>query len=94
MNMENTKLISSRFYVVSLDIEGGGADCICNSKIYANSKRDEYLQECRLRQIEGEVTISCVKVANHSEYTEQDYFDGIVEIVENKVIEKMKISFE
>ena len=92
--MGSPKLMSSHFYVVSLDMESCGADCICNSKIYANSKRDEYLQECRLRQIEGEVTISCVQVANHSEYTEQDYFDGIVDVVKNKVIEKMKISFE
>ena len=92
--MENTKLISSRFYVVSLDMECCGADCICNSKIYANSKRDEYLQECRLRQIEGEVVIYGVIVANYEDYTEQDYFDGIVDVVEEKVIERMKISFE
>ena len=94
MNMENKKLMSSRFYVVSLNFNGGGADCICNTKIYANHKRDEYFQECRLRQIKGEVVIYCVKVANYNDYTEQDYFDGIVDVVEEKVIERMKISFE
>jgi hypothetical protein len=92
--MESPTLMSNRFYVVSLDIKGGsGADCICNTKIYANHKRDEYLQECRLRQVEGEVTLSCVKIDNHSEYTEQEFFDGNVEILGEQLIEKLKISF-
>ena len=94
MNMENTKLISSSFYVVSLNFNGSGADCICNSKIYANHKRDEYLKECRLRQVEGEIVVYRVKVAHYKGYTEQDYFDGIVEIIGEKVIERLKISFD
>lgn len=92
--MEDTKLISSSFYVVSLNMECCGADCICNSKIYANHKRDEYVQECRLRQVEGEIVVYRVKVADYKDYTEQDYFDGIVEIIEEKVIERIKISFD
>lgn len=92
--MGNTNLISSSFYVVSLNFNGSGADCICNSKIYANHKRDEYLKECRLRQVEGEIVVYRVKVAHYKGYTEQDYFDGIVEIVGEKVIERLKISFD
>lgn len=92
--MESPTLVSNRFYVVSLDIKGGsGADTISYSKIHANMMVNNYLQECRLRQVEGEVTLSCVRVDNHSEYTEQEFFDGNVEILGEQLIEKLKISF-
>lgn len=92
--MESPILMSNRFYVVSLDIKGGsGADRISYTKSYANTMVNNYLQECRLRQVEGEVTLSCVKIDNHSEYTEQEFFDGNVEILEERLIEKLKISF-
>lgn len=91
--MKNENLMSSHFYVVSLNIGCSGADCICYDKQYANSKRDEYLKECRLKQVEGEIVIYSIKVADYDEYTEQDYFDGNVEIIGEKVVEKIKISF-
>jgi hypothetical protein len=92
--MESPKLGSNRFYVVSLDIKGGsGADTISYTKLHANTIVNNYLQECRLRQVEGEITLSCVKVDNHSEYTEQEFFDGFVEILGEQLIEKLKISF-
>lgn len=92
--MGSPTLLSNRFYLVSLDIKGGsGADTIAYTKIYAKTKVNNYLQECRLRQVEGEVTLSCVKIENHNEYTEQEFFDGNVEILGEKLIEKLKISF-
>ena len=92
--MESPILLSNRFYVVSLDIKGGsGADTISYTKLHANTIVNNYLQECRLRQVEGEVTLSCVKIENHSEYTEQEFFDGNVEILGEEMIEKLKISF-
>lgn len=92
--MEKPTLLSNRFYVVSLDIKGGsGVDTISYTKLHANTIVNNYLQECRLRQVEGEVTLSCVKIENHSEYTEQEFFDGNVEILGEQLIEKLKISF-
>lgn len=92
--MESPTLMSNRFYVVSLDIKGGsGADTISYTKNHANTIVNNYLQECRLRQVEGEVTLSCVKIENHSEYTEQEFFDGNVEILGEQLIEKLEISF-
>ena len=92
--MESPTLMSNRFYVVSLDIKGGsGADTISYTKLHANTMVSNYLQECRLRRVEGEVTLSCVKIENHSEYTEQEFFDGNVEILGEQLIEKLKISF-
>lgn len=92
--MESPTLMSNRFYLVSLDIKGGsGADTISYSKLHANMMVNNYLQECRLRQVEGEVTLFRVKIENHSEYTEQEFFDGNVEILGEQLIEKLKISF-
>ena len=86
-------ILTSRFYRVSFNLQGGGADIIAYTRAFANHKMEEYLNECRLRQIEGEVIISKVRIEDYNNHTEEEYFDGVIDNVEETIVERIKISF-
>ena len=88
-----SKLVYKNFFVVSLDFEGGGADTICYTKAHADAKGNDYLKECRLRQIKGCVTKRKVSVNDITDLTEQDFFDGVVDTTNETIIEKITIEF-
>ena len=87
------KLVYKNFFVVSLDFEGGGADTICYTKTICKSKVNEYLNECRLRNIVGTITTRKVSINDITDLTEQDFFDGIIEPTQENIIEKITIEF-
>lgn len=88
------KLPSNVFFVVSLNYEGGGADNIASTIDDARKQMSDYLQECRLRKIKGEVILEKVYILDYFNYTYQDFFDGLVDIERDFLIEKLTISFE
>jgi hypothetical protein len=87
------KILTSKFYCVSLNLEGGGADKIAYTKPHAKKIMEDYLNECRLRQIEGEVVLSKVHVENYTNHTEEEYFDGVIDDIKETFVESIKISF-
>lgn len=88
------KFISGVAFVVSLNFNGSGADELCYGRKMAQAMVNSYLNECRLRHIEGEITFRKIRIPNFSKYTLQDYFDGMIEDVEEILIERLKISFK
>lgn len=92
--MKDIKIISGVAFVVSLNFNGSGADEFCYGRKMAQSMMNSYLKECHLRQIEGEITLRKIKIPNYSKYTLQDYFDGMIEDVEEILLERLKISFK
>lgn len=87
------KLPSNVFYVVSLNYSDSGADNIAPTIDVARKQMSDYLQECRLRNIKGEVILKKVYILDYFNYTYQDFFDGLVNIEREFLIEKLTISF-
>ena len=75
-----------KFYVISLNYQGGGEDTICYSRRECYKTVNDYLLECRLRQINGKITTTAVEIVN-GDFTEQSFFDGFVDVVNSKILE-------
>ena len=94
--MSSPRLQSSQFYVVSFNYKYGVRNTIWYSKGNAQGIITQYINECRLRQIEGEIILSKVKILEKyvNKKSQEDYFNGVVKVQEGKILERLKISFE
>lgn len=82
----SAKIKQKKFYVVSLNYQGGGEDVICYYHRECNNIVNDYLTECRLRQINGTITTTAVEIVN-GDFTEQSFFDGFVDVENSRIIE-------
>lgn len=82
-----------KFYVVSLNYQGGGEDTICYSRRECYKATNEYLLECRLRQINGTISTTAVEIPK-GDFTEQSFFDGFVDVIHSELLEGITFSIK
>lgn len=72
------KIKSKKFYVVTLDYNGGGQDIIAYSRKERTKIVNDYLTTCRLCNINDATITTYIVEIDDINVSEQSFFDGFV----------------
>ena len=89
----STKIKQKKFYVVSLNYQGGGEDFISYSRRECATIANDYLNGCRLRKINNATISTNVVEIENGDFTEQAFFDGNVKVLRKETIETITYNF-